>query len=78
MNLGYILFGSKGRISRSQYWVGLLVLLAAAFVFLKGLLLFSFDKVEVAIAIGAAEILLVVSAMATALKRLHDRDKGVS
>ena len=32
MNLGFILFDTKGRISRSQFWVGFVVLAVAAMI----------------------------------------------
>ena len=76
MDLTFILFDTKGRISRSQFWMGMLALLAASF------LIFSLEKLLISMKVKS--LALIASCMVMFLyanyclfiKRLHDRGRN--
>jgi uncharacterized membrane protein YhaH (DUF805 family) len=81
MDLGSLLFSFSGRINRAKYWLAVLIYLGVAVVL--GIVLFAGFHAGLAgigvvfglIAI-AVYIAMLVSGLAVAIKRLHDRDKS--
>lgn len=73
------LFGFSGRINRAQYWLTFLIYFVALCVlFVLFSLFFSFptDVVGLSLLLAVVFIPITVSAIAVAIKRLHDRDKS--
>jgi uncharacterized membrane protein YhaH (DUF805 family) len=69
-NLIWLLFGYRGRISRSQFWIAPAIYLGGLLVSL--ILSAVFSWLLFVIFFGG----LVVSALMIGIKRLHDRNKG--
>jgi uncharacterized membrane protein YhaH (DUF805 family) len=74
MTPAQILFGLRGRIARKTWWLwGVLALLGAA---IGGTLLLGIAGVPVETASLAMNLLVLWPAIATSVKRWHDRDKS--
>lgn len=90
MNLGHLLFSFSGRINRAKYWLAVLVYFVVGIVALLAVLasfggsLTGGDIFGRLMGVGAGAIVLVivltaaliVSSLAVAVKRLHDRNKS--
>jgi uncharacterized membrane protein YhaH (DUF805 family) len=74
MTPAQILFGLRGRIARKTWWLwGVLALLGAA---IGGTLLLGIAGVPLETASLAMNLLVLWPAIATSVKRWHDRDKS--
>jgi uncharacterized membrane protein YhaH (DUF805 family) len=74
MELAQIWFGFKGRINRAKYW---LVLLVSSAIFVTAVLIaFAAQSWALGILAGLLLIPTLVSSLAVATKRLHDREKS--
>ena len=76
------LFGTDGRLGRMGYWLAVLIYLAISMlslvVALQTLISLSGDLMSVLLYVGSGlfVILVLFSAIAVGIKRLHDRDKS--
>jgi uncharacterized membrane protein YhaH (DUF805 family) len=74
MELAQIWFSFKGRINRAKYW---LVLLVSSAIFVTVVLIaFAAQSWALGILAGLLLIPTLVSSLAVAVKRLHDREKN--
>jgi uncharacterized membrane protein YhaH (DUF805 family) len=77
--LADLLFGFKGRISRTHFWLGLAITVAAEFILMWLLdVPFAPDRMQefsVRLVEAAIQIIVLYPTLAIAVKRLHDRDK---
>jgi uncharacterized membrane protein YhaH (DUF805 family) len=74
MELAQIWFSFKGRINRAKYW---LVLLVSSAIFVTAVLIaFAAQSWALGILAGLLLIPTLVSSLAVAVKRLHDREKN--
>jgi uncharacterized membrane protein YhaH (DUF805 family) len=74
-----LLLGFEGRISRTQFWIGLVIIVAAELI-LMWLLGIPFlptvmKDVSVRVIEFAIQVVVLYPTVAIAVKRLHDRDK---
>jgi uncharacterized membrane protein YhaH (DUF805 family) len=75
MELGYILSSTQGRIPRSQWWLGLLVLVIVGVV-LAGVVYLAFGATTMGIiATLILQVLLLYPSYALSAKRFQDRNK---
>lgn len=79
MDWRWLLFSFRGRINRAKYWLTCLIYLIAGV--LLALILGVFDialgqGAIVQLSGGVLELVLTVSGLAVATKRLHDRDRS--
>jgi uncharacterized membrane protein YhaH (DUF805 family) len=79
MDWRWLLFSFRGRINRAKYWLTCLIYLIAGV--LLALILGAFDialgqGAIVQLLGGVLELVLTVSGLAVATKRLHDRDRS--
>ena len=73
------LFGFRGRINRTKYWLTFLIYFVALFaLYILFGLFFSFptDSVGIILTFAIPFIPIVISSVALAIKRLHDRNKS--
>jgi uncharacterized membrane protein YhaH (DUF805 family) len=74
-----LLLGFEGRISRMQFWIGLVIIVAAelALMWLLGIPFFPAEMKDVSIRVieFAVQVVVLYPTAAIAVKRLHDRDK---
>ncbi len=74
-----LLLGFEGRISRTQFWIGLVILVAAEFILMWLLGIPFFPAVMKNFAARliefALQLVMLYPTAAIAVKRLHDRDK---
>jgi uncharacterized membrane protein YhaH (DUF805 family) len=78
-DLVQLLFGFSGRINRTKYWLTFVVYLTAVSVFFVLFsLAFSFptDVLGIFLIVCVPSIPIIISTIAVAIKRLHDRDKS--
>jgi uncharacterized membrane protein YhaH (DUF805 family) len=74
-----LLFSFKGRINRAKYWLtGLIYFVALFAYYILFSLFFSFpaDFLGIILVFSVPMIPIIVSSVAVAIKRLHDRDKS--
>ena len=74
-----LLFGFSGRINRAKYWLTFVIyLIAVSAFFVLFSLAFSFptDVLGVFLIVCVPSIPIIISTIAVAIKRLHDRDKS--
>lgn len=74
-----LLFGFRGRINRAKYWLTFLIYFIALFaLFFLFQLIFSFptDLLGTILIFAIPVIPIVISSIAVAIKRLHDRNKS--
>lgn len=74
-----LLFGFRGRINRAKYWLTFLIYFVALFaLYIRFGLFFSFptDPVGIILTFAIPFIPIVISSVALAIKRLHDRNKS--
>ncbi|MGA7086461.1 MAG: DUF805 domain-containing protein [Pseudolabrys sp.] len=74
-----LLFGFRGRINRAKYWLTFLIYFVALFaLYILFGLFFSFptDPVGIILTFAIPFIPIVISSVALAIKRLHDRNKS--
>ena len=74
-----LLFSFKGRINRAKYWLtGLIYFVALFAYYILFSLFFSFpaDLLGIILIFSVPMIPIIVSSVAVAIKRLHDRDKS--
>jgi uncharacterized membrane protein YhaH (DUF805 family) len=74
-----LLFGFSGRINRAKYWLTLVIYFVALFaLYVLFSLFFSFptDVLGLFLILSVPFIPITISAIAVAIKRLHDRDKS--
>lgn len=75
MELGYILSSTQGRISRGEWWLGLLVLVIVGVV-LAGVIYLAFGTTTMAVvATLILQVLLLYPSYALSAKRFQDRNK---
>ena len=74
-----LLLGFEGRISRTQFWIGLIIIVAAEFIlmWLLGIpfLPTEMEDLPVRLIEFAIQLVMLYPTAAIAVKRLHDRDK---
>jgi uncharacterized membrane protein YhaH (DUF805 family) len=74
-----LLFGFRGRINRAKYWLAFLIYFIALFaLYVLFSLFFSFptDLLGILLVFSVPMIPIIVSSIAVAVKRLHDRNKS--
>ena len=72
MNWPYLMFGTRGRITRAQWWIGSLILLIVAAV---AAVLNRFAGISLAVILWLVFLLILYCALAVTVKRLHDRNR---
>jgi uncharacterized membrane protein YhaH (DUF805 family) len=74
-----LLLGFEGRISRTQFWIGLVVIVAAELIlmWLLGIPFFPVEMKDISVRVieFAIQVVVLYPTAAIAVKRLHDRDK---
>ena len=79
MDWRWLLFSFHGRINRAKYWLSVLIYLIAGvlLVVIAAVLHFAIGvNAILQILAGIVDIVFVVSSLAVATKRLHDRDRS--
>ena len=70
-----LFFSFRGRINRGKYWLVVGVCMLGSILIALGFVFFELDSFGILLGFLASALLLI-SAMASGVKRLHDRDKS--
>jgi uncharacterized membrane protein YhaH (DUF805 family) len=75
MNVAQLFFSFTGRINRTKYWIGIAVFVIIAII--SGTVAYIGEETPALHVLGfIIDVSLVISGLALASKRLHDRDKS--
>jgi uncharacterized membrane protein YhaH (DUF805 family) len=72
VNWPYLLFGVRGRIGRSEWWIASCILIIVGFVLLSAIGRFN---VVLTVVLALVCLLIAYCLLAVAVKRLHDRNR---